>query len=59
MGNGVKLEFRKDTFEGIDENTKKDLQFLDHAFNQYLSDIVSVNRSLPDRRDDWCKRPSR
>ncbi|XP_013183210.2 putative polypeptide N-acetylgalactosaminyltransferase 9 [Amyelois transitella] len=26
-----------------------------HAFNQFVSDIVPLNRSLPDVRDDWCK----
>ena len=54
MGNGAILERLS-----IDENTKKELMYLDHAFNQYLSDIISVNRSLPDRRDEWCKQPSR
>ena len=24
-------------------------QYYDHAFQQYISDMVSVNRSLPDR----------
>ena len=54
MGNGAILERLS-----IDENTKKELMYLDHAFNQYLSDIISVNRTLPDRRDEWCKQPSR
>ncbi|XP_055372588.1 putative polypeptide N-acetylgalactosaminyltransferase 9 isoform X2 [Condylostylus longicornis] len=26
-----------------------------NAFNQYVSDLVSVHRSLPDPRDAWCK----
>ena len=31
MGNGVLLENM-----ALEENTKKELQYLDHAFNQYL-----------------------
>jgi len=27
----------------------------DHAYNQYVSDLISVQRSLPDPRDDWCR----
>ncbi|EDW10537.1 putative polypeptide N-acetylgalactosaminyltransferase 9 isoform X1 [Drosophila mojavensis] len=26
-----------------------------NAFNQYVSDLISVRRSLPDPRDAWCK----
>ena len=26
-----------------------------HAFNEYVSDLISVNRSLPDFRDPWCR----
>jgi len=26
-----------------------------NAFNQYASDLISINRTLPDPRDQWCK----
>ncbi|XP_017473458.1 PREDICTED: putative polypeptide N-acetylgalactosaminyltransferase 9 isoform X1 [Rhagoletis zephyria] len=30
-----------------------------NAFNQYVSDMISVHRTLPDTRDAWCKEPGR
>ncbi|XP_027836580.2 putative polypeptide N-acetylgalactosaminyltransferase 9 isoform X2 [Aphis gossypii] len=30
-----------------------------NAFNQYASDLISLHRSLPDPRDEWCKKPGR
>ncbi|KAL0268524.1 UNVERIFIED_CONTAM: hypothetical protein PYX00_010436 [Menopon gallinae] len=30
-----------------------------NAFNQYVSDLISVHRQLPDPRDAWCKEPGR
>ena len=30
-----------------------------HGFDEYISEyLVSLNRTLPDRRDDWCKLPA-
>jgi polypeptide N-acetylgalactosaminyltransferase len=26
-----------------------------HEFNQYVSDMISVERNLPDPRDEYCK----
>lgn len=33
--------------------------WLKNAFNQYASDLISVHRSLPDPRDEWCKADDR
>jgi len=30
-----------------------------NAFNQYVSDLISLHRSLPDLRNEWCKDPER
>lgn len=32
-----------------------DAGWKNNAFNQYVSDMISVHRSLPDPRDEWCK----
>ncbi|XP_046452911.1 putative polypeptide N-acetylgalactosaminyltransferase 9 isoform X8 [Daphnia pulex] len=37
----------------VDEGWQK------NAFNQYVSDMISVHRTLPDPRDDRCKEPDR
>ncbi|XP_045476113.1 putative polypeptide N-acetylgalactosaminyltransferase 9 isoform X2 [Harmonia axyridis] len=36
-----------------------DLGWKNNAFNQYVSDMISVHRSLPDPRDEWCKEEGR
>lgn len=30
-----------------------------NAFNQYVSDVISLHRRIPDKRNDWCKEPGR
>jgi len=47
--------------ENPDRETKAaiDKGWQDNAFNQYVSDKISVHRSLPDPRDDWCKADNR
>lgn len=44
-----------------DEETKNkiDSGWQNHEFNEYVSNVISVDRSLPDPRDDWCKAPDR
>ena len=54
MGKPVKIDKPdKDTKQLIDKGWE------DNAFNQYVSDKISVHRSLPDPRDDWCKAEDR
>merc|ERR1719219_1913823 len=51
MGNGMELEniVRK-------ESKKKEAMYQAHGFDEYISEyLISLNRTLPDRRDDWCK----
>eukprot|EP00090_Calanus_glacialis_P041322 TRINITY_DN7278_c0_g1_i1.p1 TRINITY_DN7278_c0_g1~~TRINITY_DN7278_c0_g1_i1.p1 ORF type:complete len:653 (-),score=163.54 TRINITY_DN7278_c0_g1_i1:80-2038(-) len=47
--------------EKADNETKAkiDKGWLNNAYNEYVSDLISVHRSLPDLRDEWCKAPDR
>jgi len=51
MGNGVQLEEMKKREEDM-----REAMYQAHGFDEYISEyLVSLNRSLPDRRDHWCK----
>jgi len=54
MGKPVKIEKPEK-----DVKKKIDAGWTDNAFNQYVSDLISVHRSLPDPRDDWCRAEDR
>ncbi|CAH0398452.1 unnamed protein product [Chilo suppressalis] len=43
----------EDAKQAVSEGWKK------NAFNQYVSDLISIRRKLPDPRDEWCKQPGR
>ncbi|KAG6440635.1 hypothetical protein O3G_MSEX001386 [Manduca sexta] len=43
----------EDAKQAVSEGWKK------NAFNQYVSDLISIRRKLPDPRDEWCKQSGR
>ncbi|XP_016988752.1 putative polypeptide N-acetylgalactosaminyltransferase 9 isoform X2 [Drosophila rhopaloa] len=51
LGKPVRLpkEMSEDMKKAVDDGWTK------NAFNQYVSDLISVHRTLPDPRDAWCK----
>jgi len=50
MGTGVQLENIKQK-----EYKKKEAMYQAHGFDEYISEyIISLNRTLPDRRDPYC-----
>ena len=56
MGKPYKVDKEK-----ADNETKAkiDAGWLNNAYNEYVSDLISVHRSLPDPRDKWCKAQDR
>lgn len=51
MGKGVTMP----SILSADIQKLYDDGWINHQFNQYLSDLISVNRTLPDYRTDYCK----
>ena len=53
---GVPYKIKK-----MDKETKEKIAmgWKDHAFNQYVSNMILIHRSSPDPRDEWCKAPDR
>nr|NP_001097341.1 polypeptide N-Acetylgalactosaminyltransferase 9, isoform C [Drosophila melanogaster]NP_725603.2 polypeptide N-Acetylgalactosaminyltransferase 9, isoform B [Drosophila melanogaster]AAF57964.3 polypeptide N-Acetylgalactosaminyltransferase 9, isoform B [Drosophila melanogaster]ABV53822.1 polypeptide N-Acetylgalactosaminyltransferase 9, isoform C [Drosophila melanogaster] len=55
LGKPVRLpkEMSDEMKKAVDDGWTK------NAFNQYVSDLISVHRTLPDPRDAWCKDEAR
>ncbi|XP_039484714.1 putative polypeptide N-acetylgalactosaminyltransferase 9 isoform X2 [Drosophila santomea] len=55
LGKPVRLpkEMSEEMKKAVDDGWTK------NAFNQYVSDLISVHRTLPDPRDAWCKDEAR
>ncbi|XP_066908636.1 putative polypeptide N-acetylgalactosaminyltransferase 9 [Halyomorpha halys] len=49
LASNISADVKKLVDEGWEKN----------AFNQYVSDLISLHRSLPDPRDPWCKESAR
>ena len=37
------------------ELQKRDAMYKNHAFEEYVSELISLHRSLPDFRGQWCR----
>ena len=37
------------------ELKKREAMYNNHAFEEYVSELISLNRSLPDFRGQWCR----
>ena len=37
------------------ELQKREAMYKNHAFEEYVSELISLNRSLPDFRGQWCR----
>ena len=52
MGIGVKLI---DSAMSKKEKVKRKMMYENHAFEEYVSELIALNRSLPDFRGQWCR----
>ena len=52
MGIGVNFDSELMT---NDEADKRKEMYNNHAFEEYISEMISLNRSLPDFRGQWCR----
>ena len=51
-GIGVTLNKRR---MSESELQKREAMYKNHAFEEYVSELISLNRSLPDFRGQWCR----
>ena len=52
MGLGIQIDH---TLLTPSEAAKKESMYKSHAFEEYVSELVPLDRSLPDFRGEWCK----
>ena len=52
MGIGVSLI---DSAMSKKEKVKRKTMYENHAFEEYVSELIALNRSLPDFRGQWCR----
>ena len=52
MGLGLQIDH---TLLTPSEAAKKESMYKSHAFEEYVSELIPLNRSLPDFRGEWCK----
>ena len=52
MGLGITIDH---TLLTPAEAAKKESMYKSHAFEEYVSELIPLNRSLPDFRGEWCK----
>ena len=52
MGIGVTLI---NDLMSAEEKSKRQVMYKNHAFEEYVSELIALNRSLPDFRGQWCR----
>ena len=52
LGTGVTLDESLMTPADV---AKREAMYKNHAFEEYISEMIPLNRTLPDYRGQWCK----